>query len=60
MAAILRSAGDRRREMSDNVSSVIFKSGLVENMGVEDEVVISNRSKVIAASVFPAAILDFR
>ena len=31
VAAILKSVGGRRREMSGNVDSVIFKSGLVEN-----------------------------
>ena len=44
--------------MSDNVGSVIFKSGLVENVGVQVE--IASLSQAIAASVFPAAILDFR
>ncbi len=38
VAAILKSVGGRRREMSGNVDSVIFKSGLVENVGVEVEI----------------------
>ncbi len=38
MAAILNSVGDRRRKMSGNVDSVISKSGLVENVGVEVEI----------------------
>ncbi len=38
MAAILRSAGGRQREMSGNVDSVTSKSGLVENVGVEVEI----------------------
>ncbi len=38
MVAILNSVDDRRREMSGNVDSVIFKSGLVENVGVEVEI----------------------
>ena len=33
VAAILNSVDGRRREMSGNVDSVIFKSGLVENVG---------------------------
>ena len=37
MAAILNSVGGRRLEMSDNVDSVILKSGLVENVGVKVE-----------------------
>ena len=44
--------------MSGNVDSVIFNLGLDENVGVEVE--IASRSKVIAASVFTAAILDLR
>ncbi len=38
MAAILNLVGGRRREMFGNVDSVIFKSGLVENVGVEVEI----------------------
>ncbi len=38
VAAILKSVGGRRREMSGNVDSVIVKSGLVENVGVEVEI----------------------
>ncbi len=33
VAAILKSVDGRRREMSGNVDSVIFKPGLVENVG---------------------------
>ncbi len=46
--------------MSGNVDSVISKSGLVENVGVEVEIAFSVRSIVIAAFVFTAAILDLR
>ncbi len=35
VAAILKAVDGRRREMSGDVDSIIFKSGLVENMGVE-------------------------
>ncbi len=38
MAAILKSVDGRRLEMSDNVDSVILKSGLVENVEVEVEI----------------------
>jgi len=38
MAAILKSVDGRRREMSGDVDSVTFKSGLVENVGVEVEI----------------------
>ncbi len=38
VAAILKSVGGRSREMSGNVDSVIFKSGLVENVRVEVEI----------------------
>ena len=38
VAAILKSVDGRRREMSGNVDSVVFKSGLVENVGVEVEI----------------------
>ena len=34
----MNSVDGRRREMSDNVGSVIFKSGLVENVGVQVEI----------------------
>ncbi len=36
VAAILNSDDGRRREMSGDVENVISKSGLVENMGVEE------------------------
>ncbi len=38
MIAILNSIGGRRHEMSGNVDSVIFKSCLVENVGVKVEI----------------------
>ncbi len=38
VAAILKSVGGRRRIMLTNVDSVISKSGLVENVGVEVEI----------------------
>ena len=38
MAAILNSVGGRRREMSGNIDSVMSKSDLVENVGVEVEI----------------------
>ncbi len=59
MAAILNSVDDRRHEMSGDIGSVISKSGLVENVGVEVEIASLSQA-VIAASDFPAAILDFR
>ena len=62
MAAILNSVGGRCREMSGNGDSVISKSGLVENVGEEVEIASLSQanSKVIAASVFTAAILDLQ
>ena len=44
VAAILRSVGGQHRKMSDNVDSVIFKSGLVENVGVEVEIASISQS----------------
>ncbi len=38
MATILKSVDGRRREMSGDVDSVTFKSGLVDNVGVEVEI----------------------
>ncbi len=38
MAAIFNSVDGRRHEMSDDVGRFIFKSGLVENVGVEVEI----------------------
>ncbi len=38
MAAILNSVDGRRHEMSGDVGRFIFKSGLVENVGVEVEI----------------------
>ena len=38
MAAILNSVDDRRQEMSGDIGSVISKSSLVENVGVEVEI----------------------
>ena len=38
MAAILNMVDGRRREMLVNVDSGIFKSGLVENVGIEVEI----------------------
>ncbi len=38
VAAILNLEGGRRWEMLGNVDSVIFKSGLVENVGVKVEI----------------------
>ena len=57
MAAILNSVNDRRQEMSGDIDSVIFKLGLVENVGVEVE--IASLSQAVQ-KLFPAAILDFR
>jgi hypothetical protein len=38
VAAVLNSVGGQRLEMSGNVDNVIFKSGLVENVGVKVEI----------------------
>ncbi len=49
--------------MSGNVDTVISKSGLVENVGVEVEIASlyqAVQKLYIAASVLTAAILDFR
>ena len=59
VAAILNSAVSQRLKMSGNVNSVIFMSGLSWYISL-NRVVISSRSKVIAASVLTSAILDFR
>ncbi len=44
VAANLNLVGGRRREMLGNVDSVISKSGLVENVGVEVEIVSISQS----------------
>ena len=44
MAAILNSVGGRRQEMSGNVDSVISKSGLVENVGMDIEIASLSRA----------------
>ncbi len=44
VAAIFKSIDGRRREMSGNVDSVVFKSGLVENVGVEVEIASLSQS----------------
>jgi len=61
VAEILNSVDGRHHEMSGDIGSVISKSTVVKMWGRSlNRVVISSRSKVIAVSVFPAAILDFR
>ena len=62
VAASLNSVVGQRREMSDNVDSVIYPSQTGSKKCGWQLVsrVISSRSKVIAANVLTAAILDFR
>ncbi len=58
VAAILNSVDDRRHEMSGDSGSVISKSDLVENVGIEVE--ISSCSQVTSTFVLAAVILDLR
>ncbi len=44
VAAILKSVVGRRRKMSGNVDSAIFKSGLVENVEVEVEIALLSQA----------------
>jgi hypothetical protein len=64
VAAILNSVDDRRREMSGKVDSVISKSGLVENVGVEVEIASQSQAvqKLLPLPFFrpPSWICGFR
>jgi len=62
VAAIWKSVDGRHLEMSGNVDSVIFMSGLVENVGVEIEIASLSQAvqKLLPLPFFRAAVLDFR
>jgi len=61
VAVILNYVDGRHPEMSNNIGSVICKSGLVENVGVEVEIASLSQAvqKLLPLPFFPAAILDF-
>ena len=61
-AAILNFVAGRRRKMSGNVHSVIFESGLVENVWVEAKIASLSQAvqKLLPLPFLTAAILDFR